>query len=163
MRSLRHAIGIATAFVIAMMPIATLAHAGLTSSSPSAGETLTTTPKVVTLVFDGELGPDGTGFTVTDPGGATVGVGELDLTVAERNEVSGGVEIDGPGTYTVTWTAVAADGHEEEGELVFTVAGAAEPPNTAAIASDRNVPATLGTILLVVAVGIGLLSARKNS
>lgn len=161
MRSTRTAIGAAIALVVAMPPVAALAHAGLASSSPAAGVTLTTPPAAVTLVFDDELQPDGTGFTVTDPDGVAIGEGELDLAVAGRNEVSGGVEIDSPGTYTVTWTAVAADGHQEEGEFVFSVATAAEAPNTAAIPPGPEVPATLGSILLVVAVGIGLRRAWR--
>ncbi len=99
---------------------AALAHAGLLSSSPAADDTLTVPPEAVTLVFDGELTPDGTGFTVTDADGDVVGEGALDLTVAERNEIRGDLEPGEPGTYTVTWTAVSADGHEERGDFTFT-------------------------------------------
>ena len=80
----------------------------------------TAPPEAVTLVFDGELTPDGTGFTVTDADGDVVGEGALDLTVAERNEIRGDLEPGEPGTYTVTWTAVSADGHEERGDFTFT-------------------------------------------
>ena len=137
MRSTRLAIGATIALAVAIMPAAALAHAELSSSSPAADDTLTVPPAAVTLVFDGELTPDGTGFTVTDPDGDVVGEGALDLAVAERNEIRGDLDAGGPGTYTVTWTAVAADGHEERGDFSFTVAGAdAESPNTATMPPD---------------------------
>ena len=94
-------------------------------------------PEAVTLVFDGELTPDGTGFTATDADGDVVGEGALDLTVAERDEIRGDLEPGGPGTYTVTWAAVSADGHEERGDFTFTVVGA-ESPNTATMPPDRH-------------------------
>ena len=161
MRPTRLAIGAALALVAAMTPIAALGHAGLESSSPAAGDTLATAPSAVTLVFDGELGPDGTGFTVTGPHGAVVGEGELDLTVAERNQVSGVVEITQPGIYLVAWTIVAADGHEEEGDFVFTFAATAEPPNTAVTPADPHWPLTLGVMLLLIGVWSGAWRVRR--
>ena len=162
MRSRRLVIGAALALAAAMTPIATLAHVDLVSSSPAAGETLATPPDAVTLVFDGELRSDGTGFTVTDPHGITIGEGALDLAVAERSQVRGAVEISEPGTYAIAWTAVASDGHEEIGDFVFTVATGVEPPNTAAIPDDPETPATLGVILLLVGAAIGMWRARRE-
>ena len=52
---------------------------------------------------------------MTDADGGVVGEGGLDLSVAERNELDGNVAIRAPGTYAVAWTAVSADGHEEQG------------------------------------------------
>ena len=161
MRSWRIAFGAGLALAYAMTPISTLAHAGLVSSSPAAGETLATPPDAVTLVFERELAPDGSGFTVTDPDGVVVGEGGLDLAVAERNQVRGGVQITEPGTYAVAWSAVASDGHEETGDFVFTVRPVEPPPNTAAVPADPNVQSTLGAILLLVGVGIGMWRARR--
>ncbi len=101
---------------------------------------------------------------MTDPDGDVVGEGALDLTVAERNEVRGDIDADGPGTYTVTWTAVAADGHEERGDFSFTVAAAdAESPNTATMPPDGDPLARLGSILLVVAAAIGVRRALRRA
>ena len=162
MRCMRFAIGAASALAVAMTPMAALAHSALVSTSPAAGETLTVPPDAVTLVFDGELGPDGTGFTVTDPDGVVVGEGELDLTVADRNQVAGRVEITEPGTYSVVWKAVAADGHEEEGEFVFTVPAVAAAPDTAMPAA-AHLPAALGAILLLIAIQLGLRRVRRTT
>ena len=163
MRFTRLAIGGTTALAVAMMPAAVLAHAELSSSSPAADATLTVLPAEVTLVFDGELTADGTGFTVTDPKGDVIGEGSLDLTVAERNEVRGDLDVGGPGTYTVTWTAVAADGHEETGDYTFTVIADAESPNTATMPPDGDPLARLGSILLVVAAAIGVRRALRRA
>lgn len=160
MRSTRLAIGAAIAIAVAIMPAAALAHAELLSSSPAAGDTLTTPPEAVTMAFDGELTPDGTGFTVTGPHGDVVGEGGLDLTVAERNEIHGDLEVDGPGTYTVLWTAVAADGHEQSGDFTFTVADA-ESPNTATTPPDHDQLAQLGSTLLLGAAAIGMRRVRR--
>lgn len=151
---------LAVALVGAAWPQVAHAHAELVSSSPAAGAVVATRPESVTIVFDGELLPDGTGFTVSDSSGGVVGAGELDLTVGDRNQLSGRVEIDVQGTYRVAWTAVSADGHEEEGDFVFSVAGPAEPPNTAA-ARRPDVPAALGPLLLLAALLIGVRLARR--
>ena len=162
MRCRRFAIGAAAALAVAMTPMAALAHAALVSTSPAVGDTLEVAPEAVTLVFDGELVPDGTGLTVTDPDGVVVGEGELDLTVADRNQVAGRVEISEPGTYSVAWTALAADGHEEEGEFVFTVSADAASPNTA-MAAAAHLPSALGAILLLIAIQLALRRVRRTT
>jgi methionine-rich copper-binding protein CopC len=160
MRSTRLAIGATIALAVAIMPAAAVAHAELVSSAPAADETLAIPPETVTIVFDGELAPDGTGFTVTDPDADVVGEGGLDLTVAERNEIHGDVRIRQPGTYTVAWTAVAADGHEETGEFAFTVAG---PPDTAALPASPDLLVLLGAGFLLGGVGVARLHARRRA
>jgi methionine-rich copper-binding protein CopC len=157
MHALRLAIGATIALAVAIMPVAALAHAGLVSSSPAADDTLNTPPEAVTLVFDGELAPDGTGFIVSNADGGVVGEGDLDLAVADRNEIQGDVRVRQPGTYTVAWTAVSADGHEQQGDFTFTVAA---PPNTAVAPAPGVGLAQLGSIVLLVALGIGLRRAR---
>ena len=120
---------------LASAPASALAHAELVSTDPAAGAALTTPPTEVTLVFDGELNPDESAFTVTDADDNLVGQGALDLTVADRKELRGPVTIIEPGTYTVAWTAMSVDGHAEPGELAFTYAADGSegaPPDTAA-------------------------------
>ena len=149
----RHAGAAGLVAVAAMTPTAALGHAGLESSTPASGATLITAPTEVALVFAGELVPDGSGFTVTDDEGRTVGTGELDLAVAERNEIRGRVTIGRPGTFTVAWTSVAADGHREAGEFTFTYGAAA--PDTAARAPAGSTTA-IGSVLLLVAAALFL-------
>lgn len=143
-----------------LAPTSASAHAELVSSIPAGDAELETPPTEVLVVFDDELDPASSGFVVTDAGGAEVGNGEVDLDVAQRNELRGPTTIDGPGTYTVAWTATAADGHAEEGSFAFTVLdtrdGSAEAPDTALSEPDGGIgpEAALGVLLLVVAVRV---------
>jgi methionine-rich copper-binding protein CopC len=144
-----------------VQPAAVRAHAELTSSSPADGARLRIPPTEVNLVFDGELLPDGTGFVVTDAEGRSVGQGVLDLIVPDRNEVRGTVTIAGPGTFTVAWTAVAADGHTESGSLSFTVGTTAssQPDTAMESAATDAMPIIAGVHLLAAAT---VLRARRR-
>ncbi|MBW3612590.1 MAG: copper resistance protein CopC [Chloroflexi bacterium] len=128
------------------------AHAELVSVEPAADEELEAPPDTVVLVFSGELDAEASSFVVTDADGVEVGRGGVDLEVAERSEMRGAVEIDGPGTYTVEWSVVAADGHAAEGAYAFVVAGeGGEPaaaPDTALPAPATSPLQLLGLILL---------------
>ena len=95
------------------------AHVELVTSSPGAGANLSTAPTKVSITFDDELDPDLSSFTVTGPGSATVGSGEVDLTVADRNVMIGSVTITAPGVYSVTYEVAGVDGHQLEGSFSF--------------------------------------------
>lgn len=137
-----------------MAPAEVAAHAELASTSPADGDELTTPPDEVVMTFDGELDPENSHFVVTDAGGAEVGTGEVDLDVAERNEMRGAVDITEPGDYTVAWTSAAADGHPEEGTFSFSVrspdaaGGDQDTPNTATAPSGPHPLALAGLALL---------------
>jgi copper resistance protein C len=160
---------VASAALIAIPSLAA-AHAHLESTDPAAGSNLDEPPIEVVLTFDGELQPDGTGFTVTDDHEHEVGSGELDLTVADRNVISGAVEISEPGIYTVSWTAVAEDGHRDSGEFSFGYRaeeevpheeddGHGDAPDTAVTAPGGVSPLVLaGALLLTVG---GMLLIRR--
>ena len=166
---LRIALPLAVAGVALMAPASVSAHAELVSTSPADGQDLDTAPTEVAIVFDGELDPDGSEFVVNDAGGGQVGEGGVDLDVAERNEMRGAVTITEPGTYTVAWTAVAADGHTESGEFTFSfqadvaaaiaaasaaAAAAGDAPNTATSQpTGTGLALTLGGLALLVAAG----------
>jgi methionine-rich copper-binding protein CopC len=143
-----------------LAPIPALAHAELAATIPEAGAELEAPPDEVVLVFEGELDAEASTFTVTDGDGTEVGRGEVDLQVAERNELRGPVTIDAPGEYTVAWSIVAADGHPDEGAFTFTVAPADEAggstPDTA-LASPRGV-----SPLVLVGLALVLVAARMS-
>lgn len=145
----RLTIAIAVAALLLSMPAVVLGHVELASTEPAAGAALDDPPTVVTLSFDGELEPDGSGFVVTDAGGSEVASGEVDLEVANRNVLSGDVSLPGDGAYTVAWTAVSADGHAESGSFSFRVGAVVPAPDTA---MPRTVPAwPLGLALIAAA------------
>jgi len=134
--------------VLLAVPGVVTAHAELMASDPADGATLAALPGEVELTFSGELDPDRSAFAVTGPGGGTIGTGEVDLGVAERNVMRGALEPDGDGAYEVQWTAVSIDGHAKNGTLTFTV-GAEEAPNTALPRPITTLP--LGVAFLVLA------------
>ncbi|HEX2194776.1 MAG TPA: copper resistance CopC family protein [Candidatus Limnocylindria bacterium] len=158
--------------LLAAVPMAAAAHAHLVSSSPEAGENLEEAPTEVTITFDDELEPEGSGFTVHDHDGAEVGSGEVDLQVAERNVLRGDVSISEPGVYTVEWTVIASDGDETSGSFAFGYAtdeeiptdgngDGHENPDTAMAAPQspaRPLATFAGVLLLAVA---GALAVRR--
>ena len=150
----------AMAAALVAAPSVVLAHAELESSMPADGATLSRAPTEIRLVFDGELNPDGTALTVTDASGSVVAEGELDLDVAERNEVAAALQVTESGTYSAAWSAASLDGHVEEGVLAFTIEAAveAEPPDTAVDADDGRALLILG--LALVAVTLALVRRR---
>jgi copper resistance protein C len=157
-----------------VVPALAAAHASLESTDPEAGANLDDPPTEVTLTFDDELQPDGSGFTVADADGNEVGSGSLDLDVAERNVLRGEVSITDPGVYTVSWEIVAEDGHPDSGEFSFgyradAERGAAEraaaaeaAPDTALRPAEGHTPLGVMGVLLLVA-GVGLAARLRLS
>jgi methionine-rich copper-binding protein CopC len=145
---------------------AVTAHIELVSSSPAAGANLSTPPAEVTITFDDELEP-GSSFTVTGGGSVEVGTGEVDLTVADRNMMTGPVAITEPGTYTVIYTAAGVDGHEVAGIFSFGYLATAtipvptgdEGPDTAITAPSHS-PALLFLGVMSVAAAAVILLRR---
>lgn len=170
MRASARIIGVvATTAALLAMPAAVLGHVELVSSSPAVGENLDTAPTEVTVTFDDELDPDLSSFSVTDADSTEVGTGEVDLTVADRNMLTGSVTITDPGVYTVTYTVAGVDGHSIEGtfsfgydadEVIPLPSGGEdeENPDTALPRAPLPLLAILGALLLVAG---GVLGARR--
>lgn len=137
MRRARLMLSLAAAASLASAPAVTLAHAELVSSSPAAGAQLDDPPREVTLTFDGELLPDGSGLVVTRAGAGEVGAGSLDLDVADRNVIAGEVTITEQGVYVVAWMAASVDGHAVSGEFSFRYGAPEGAPDTALPAPER--------------------------
>jgi methionine-rich copper-binding protein CopC len=161
------------AIALLAVPAVAAAHAPLESSSPEAGARLDTAPNEVTLTFGGELDPDGSSFRVTGANGDVAGRGELDLSVADRNVMSGEVTIGDPGIYTVHWTSKSIDGAVLKGTFSFgfdtddSVPAATggededhDAPDTA-LRSPRNAPTNgiVGLLLIAAALGVTLRRA----
>ncbi len=169
--SLRVPVAAGLALALATVPALALGHVALVSSDPEAGANLDTAPTEVTLTFDGELDPDGSGFTVADHHGDEVGSGELDLDVADRNVVTGPVTIDEPGVYTVEWAVLGTDGHEITGSFSFGYATDEEIPEgedghghenpDTALAVNGTSPLTAAGMLLIMLAG--LVAVRRAS
>jgi methionine-rich copper-binding protein CopC len=97
-----------------------MAHAKLQSSSPAKDAHLAEAPKTLTLTFD-----EAAQVAVLK----LVGGGkELPITVDKRAKAGTSFSFPlptlAPGSYTVQWSAVAADdGHVTKGSFAFSIAG----------------------------------------
>lgn len=144
---------------------AAAAHVEVISSSPPAGANLASPPTQVTITFDDELDPDLSSFTVTGPGSIGVGTGEVDLTVADRNVMTGPVAVIAPGVYTVEYAAAGVDGHRLEGSFSFGYRATTaipdptsdEHPDTAMAPPHRDTPLLPLAGVLVTAAALVIL------
>lgn len=104
---------------------AAFAHDEVSSTSPSAGETVEAGQIDVSVTFNEDVmsSPDNTGFEikVSDAKGNPQPSGCL---MAGGNTVSILTSIAADGDYTVDWRSVSNDGHPSEGTFKFTVANA---------------------------------------
>ena len=151
----------ALTLLLALAPAAS-AHAELLEASPEPASELDETPAEIRISFTGELDPEASGFVLTGPDGTELATGVVDLEVAERNELHTSVEMTAPGTYTVEWTAVAADGHAESGSFTFgyrTETVEQATPDTA-LRRPANPASMLGALLLGLAAVTGVWRSR---
>ena len=171
MRS-RIMVSAAFAAVLLAVPALATAHAPLTGSSPKAGDNLDTAPTNVTLTFKSELDPDGSSFTVSDPGGTKIATGSVDLTVADRNVMTADVSIATPGVYTVSYVSKSIDGAVLNGTFSFGYkTDASIPAATGGDDDDDHAPDTaidapaplapLAAIGLLLVLGAVTLAARR--
>jgi len=122
-------------------------HDRLLSSDPADGATVDEAPAELTLVFSADVLAAGAQVAVTTSDGtvpAEVAVDGDEAVAALPDELPGG-------DWDVSWRVVSSDGHPIEGELAFTVAGAAtpspspspsDPPTTSASPSPTTSPDT---------------------
>lgn len=100
------------------------AHDELVSSSPAAGEQLSTAPESITLAFSAEVLTIGAAIMVVDADGTDWVASE---PVVDYGEVTATLESGMPDAgYEVRWRVVSSDGHPISGVIPFTV-GDAEP------------------------------------
>lgn len=99
-----------------------LAHSDELKTSPTAGSTVEAGRIPVTLTFGEELltGDDSISHEVVITNEAGEIIPALCAT-ADGFDLSTAAAIDQPGTYTVTWRTVSADGHPVDGTFNFKV------------------------------------------
>jgi methionine-rich copper-binding protein CopC len=104
------------------------AHNFLVSSTPAAGEVVTSLPESVSVTTNGpllDLSGTGAGFAiqVTDAAGSFYGDGCLTIS---GSTTSTPAALGAAGTYRVVWQVVSEDGHTVSDEFTFEWAPAAE-------------------------------------
>lgn len=95
------------------------AHVGLTSSHPTAGETLTESPTHIAMTFAGEVRLAKV-MLHSDSGKMF----PLDFTMNMKPETTFKILLEEGlpnGNYTVYWTAMGDDGHKLSGDFSFSV------------------------------------------
>jgi copper transport protein len=128
-------------------PAIAWAHAHLSKASPAPGAIVATSPSVLRLWFSEAPELSLTKVTLADSSGAAIPVG-----AAERDSAGtlvARIPILVPlrsGSYTVSWSTAAADGHPSKGHYSFTVAlleaGVGIAPRVVAPAPSRSAPDT---------------------
>lgn len=112
-----HLIAIALT-ALGLVPATALAHVEVSSTSPRAGQTARTALRAVSVTFSGPI-RSGT-LRVTGPGRKVVSVGRGARDPRNLSRLLVGLASGlHAGSYTASWTAVAADGHRENGSFRF--------------------------------------------
>lgn len=97
------------------------AHAYPKVQVPPPGAIMSVSPAEVSIDFDDGLEEVFSAITVTDAQRRSVTLGKSVVDSSNHKHMSVLLKPLTPGMYTVTWVAVAADGHRTEAEYTFTV------------------------------------------
>ncbi|RQZ11517.1 copper resistance protein CopC [Burkholderia sp. Bp9031] len=109
---------VALGFVVAQ---AAHAHAHPKTLEPAANATLSSAPHAVTIDFSETLEPAFSSIAVTDSNGQSVVDAKSVVDAGNRKRMHVALANLAPGAYTVTWVAVASDGHRTQGRYTFTL------------------------------------------
>jgi len=112
------------------------AHAGLESSEPAAGSSVSTPPKAIVLTFAEDPDASLSLVRLLDAEGKTVpGVSDANAVTGKPKELQVTLaQALGQGVYTVNWRSVSAvDGHVQSGAFAFGVGVTPAPGSTKAV------------------------------
>jgi methionine-rich copper-binding protein CopC len=116
--------GLLVLLTLLAMPRPALAHVELLESDPAAGTQLAESPAEIRLTFNSPLHEDSSFVLFGEQCQAVPGVnGRVDANNTEQL-VASGLNL-AAGTYTVSWTAADADGHQVVGSYDFSVGATA--------------------------------------
>lgn len=112
-------------------------HTALDHTIPADGDTLSTGPEEVELVFTGPIETERTSVTLVRPDGTS---SDLVTTVTgeERPIVTASLPVLSRGAYRVTWRVISPDGHPLDGSFVFYVEGPVESSAAPAASGPRD-------------------------
>lgn len=115
----------ASAFAVAAFSLAfsgqAFAHAHLVSAIPPVDGTVATSPAEIDLKFSEAVNAKFSGATVTGPNQTEVKLGEPMLMDGDTTFMATIPDKLAPGTYTVEWHVLSADGHKIKGSYTFVV------------------------------------------
>ena len=153
------------------------AHANLASSDPASGATLPDPPTAIRLTFTEPPDPTLSRITVVDAGGSKLATGAVQLDGPGTISVTMPADVP-DGVYTVSWQAVSTvDGHVTAGAFAFGVGatnGPITPSTTSAgtgsssvtplsVVSKTALYAGLMLLVGIAVVGLGVFGGRPSS
>ena len=137
--------------VIVALPAA--AHTTLVSMSPAVGSLTETAPTQVVLTFADPVQSVGDAVVVRDPAGGTVSRGSPVVLNATVTQALSPITV--PGTYTVAYRVVAADGHPVEGQQTFSYKARSTPaPAPTSDTATSSIPSSTVYLLAVAAAAV---------
>lgn len=126
------------AFFVVSIAVPAAAHTDLVSSDPQQGQTLTTAPDTIRLTFGEDLLTAGDRLVAEAADGASVDLGPSSVKGAVLS--ADWPTTAGSGQYTVSYRAVAEDGHPLEGRITFQITDKSAAPSTVASPSPVAAP-----------------------
>ena len=98
------------------------AHAFPENSSPHVGASVSPSPKLVQVWFDGEIEPVFSTLVVKNASGNQVSQGNGQVSASDNTLLETALPAAlPPGQYWVYWSVIAHDGHHTAGRFPFTV------------------------------------------
>jgi methionine-rich copper-binding protein CopC len=96
-------------------------HAFPDHSEPRVGSTVSSSPSVVRIWFDGDIEPVFSTLMVHTMDGRMVSKGDSHVDPNDSTLLEVSVPPLPPGQYLVIWSVIARDGHHTMGQFTFTV------------------------------------------
>ncbi|NRO95303.1 copper homeostasis periplasmic binding protein CopC [Paraburkholderia sp. NMBU_R16] len=109
------------ASIVALLPVAALAHGKLESAAPALGSTVDVAPDTLRLTFNEDLEPAFSSVKVSDANGTAVTNDKAKIDASNPRAMTVAVPKLASGTYTVQWAVMTADAHKTKGTFTFKV------------------------------------------
>ena len=97
------------------------AHAFLDHADPRVGNTVKSSPRIVSLWFTQNLEGSFSTIEVFDSSGALMNIGKASVDGRDRKLLRVAVKAMPPGAYTVKWHVLSVDTHTTDGNFTFRV------------------------------------------
>ena len=118
----KQSLALITAIFVPVIAAPAVAHPKLQASVPSANETLSKAPSEIRLTFSEGLEPAMSGAELKDAAGKAIETTKVSVEPTDKKQlVVSFLSPLNPGTYIVSWHAVAGDTHRVKGAYSFTV------------------------------------------